>query len=75
MRPSRYASASWFAALALAGGFMLAGCGSKCPVPVAYSDAQLTEIQKARQALPKDSILHQLLIDYENERDDLRFCR
>ena len=54
---------------------MLAGCGSKCPVPVAYSDVQLTEIQKARQALPKDSILHQLLIDYENERDDLRFCR
>jgi hypothetical protein len=54
---------------------MLAGCGSKCPVPVAYSDAQLTEIQKARQALPKDSILHQVLIDYENERDDLRFCR
>ena len=40
-----------------------------------YSDAQLTEIQKARQALPKDSILHQVLIDYENERDDLRFCR
>jgi predicted small lipoprotein YifL len=75
LRPRRYASASWFAALALAAGFMLAGCGSKCPVPVAYSDAQLTEIQKARQALPKDSILHQLLIDYENERDDLRFCR
>ena len=31
--------------------------------------------RKARQALPKDSILHQVLIDYENERDDLRFCR
>ena len=75
MRRTRYASAYWFAALALAAGFVLGGCGSKCPVPVAYSDAQLTEIQKARQSLPKDSILHQVLIDYENERDDLRFCR
>ena len=75
MRPTRHASAYRFAALALAAGPMLAACGSKCPVPVPYSDAQLTEIQKARQALPKDSILHQVLIDYENERDDLRFCR
>lgn len=71
MRPTRLASALWLAALAP----VIAGCGSKCPVPVPYSDAQLTEIQKARQALPKDSILHQVLIDYENERDDLRFCR
>ena len=75
MRPTRHASAYRFAALTLAAGPMLAGCGSKCPVPVPYSDAQLTEIQKARQALPKDSILRQVLIDYENERDDLRFCR
>ena len=59
------------AALALAG----CGTGSKCPVPLAYSDAQLKEIQKALEALPKDSILHQVMRDYEYERDDLRFCR
>jgi hypothetical protein len=53
----------------------LAGCSSKCPVPITYSDAQLKEIQKALEGLPKDSILHQLMHDYEYERDDLRFCR
>ena len=53
----------------------LAGCGNKCPVPVTYSDAQLKDIQKAVEALPKDSILHQVMRDYEEERDDLRFCR
>jgi len=54
----------------------LAGCGgSKCPVPVSYSDAQLKDIQKALEGLPKDSILHQVMRDYEYERDDLRFCR
>jgi hypothetical protein len=25
--------------------------------------------------LPRDNILHQVMTDYENERDDLRFCR
>lgn len=56
---------------------LAAGCagGSKCPKPVAYSDAQLRDIQKAIEALPKDSILHQVMSDYENERDDLRFCK
>lgn len=61
-------------ALALAAG----GCGSsasKCPKPVVYDDATLKKIEKAREALPKDSILLQVLEDYENERDDLRFCR
>jgi hypothetical protein len=57
---------------------LLTGCGgpSKCPKPVVYDDATLKKIEKAREALPKDSILLQLLEDYENERDDLRFyCR
>jgi hypothetical protein len=61
-------------ALALAAG----ACGSsasKCPKPVVYDDAALKKIEKAREALPKDSILLQVLEDYENERDDLRFCR
>jgi hypothetical protein len=71
MRPKTIATA--FLVLAVAA--FVAGCSSKCPVPVAYSEAQLKEIQKARQDLPKDSILHQVLEDYETERDDLRFCR
>ena len=55
----------------------MTGCGgaSKCPKPVVYDDATLKKIEKAREKLPKDSILHQLMEDYENERDDLRFCK
>jgi uncharacterized lipoprotein len=60
---------------ALAMILLVSGCGSasKCPKPVAYDDATLKKIEKAREKLPKDSILLQLLEDYENERDDLRF--
>jgi hypothetical protein len=56
---------------------LAAGCGSgsQCPKPIAYDDATLREIQKALTALPKDSILHQVMSDYETERDDLRFCK
>ena len=32
-------------------------------------------MQKAVEALPRDNVLHQVMTDYENERDDLRFCR
>jgi hypothetical protein len=56
----------------------VSGCGtsaSKCPVPVTYDDATLKKIEKAREALPRDSVLLQILSDYENERDDLRFCK
>ena len=65
------------AVLALAMALFACGCASKskCPTPVNYDAKTLKEIQKAREALPKDSILHQVLMDYENERDDLRFCR
>lgn len=64
------------AALALA--LLAAGCGggsgaAKCPKPVVYDDATLKKIEKARETLPKDSVLLQVLEDYENERDDLRF--
>jgi len=66
----------WRAAAALAVASVLAGCGgTKCPKPVVYDDATLKKIEKAREALPRDSILLQVLEDYENERDDLRFCR
>ena len=64
--------------MALALALMAGGCGSsasKCPKPVVYDEATLKKIQTARAALPRDSILLQLLEDYENERDDLRFCK
>jgi hypothetical protein len=63
------------AGLALAMALVAGGCASKCPKPVAYDDTTLTEIQKAIAALPKDSVLHRVMTDYENERDDLRFCK
>ncbi len=64
-------------AAAVAVPLVVAGCGgaSKCPKPVAYDDATLREIQKALTALPRDNILHQVMEDYETERDDLRFCQ
>lgn len=63
--------------LALAAALLLQGCGGgpRCPKPVVYDDATLKKIQKARAELPRDSILLQVLEDYENERDDLRFCK
>jgi hypothetical protein len=65
------------AGMALAVALFVGGCGSasKCPRPIVYDDATLKKIEKAREALPKDSILLQVLMDYEYERDDLRFCR
>ena len=64
-------------AAAVAVPLVAAGCASasKCPKPVAYDDATLREIQKALTALPRNSILHQVMEDYETERDDLRFCQ
>lgn len=65
------------AGTALLLALLAGGCShaSKCPKPIAYDDATLKKIEKAREALPKNSILLQVLADYENERDDLRFCR
>ena len=65
------------AAMALALALLVGGCSheNRCPKPVAYDRATLDKIEKAREALPRDSILQQVLLDYENERDDLRFCR
>jgi hypothetical protein len=63
--------------LTLAISLLAAGCAgaNNCPKPVVYDDATLREIQKALTALPKDSILRQVMSDYETERDDLRFCK
>ena len=60
---------------------VVAGCGStrsrasQCPKPIAYDEATLKKISEALRALPADNVLHQAMEDYENERDDLRFCR
>ena len=47
----------------------------QCPKPVAYDDETLKKISQALRALPADNVLRQAMEDYENERDDLRFCR
>jgi hypothetical protein len=65
---------------ALAAVLVVAGCGGmrptacQCPKPVAYDEATLKQISQALRALPSDNVLHQAMEDYENERDDLRFC-
>lgn len=72
----------WRVGAALGLLLIVSGCGAfgggtshKCPKPIHYDDATEKKIEKAREALPRDSILQQVLIDYENERDDLRFCQ
>ena len=67
----------WKAAGALTLLLLAGGCGgaSHCPKPVVYDNATLKKIEKAREALSRDNILLQVLEDYENERDDLRFCK
>jgi hypothetical protein len=47
----------------------------QCPKPVAYDDETLSSISKALRALPSDNVLLRAMEDYENERDDLRFCQ
>ncbi len=67
-------------AAAIVGVLVLTGCSvardtsCKCPKPVTYDEATLKEISQALRALPSDNVLHRAMEDYENERDDLRFC-
>ena len=52
------------AGVVLALALLAGGCGasaSKCPKPIVYDEATLKKIEKAREALPKDSILLQVL--------------
>lgn len=72
------------AGLAVAACLLMAGCGDKeqdsaahtgCPIPVHYDKATLDKVQAALDKLPRDSVLRQVMSDYEQERDDLRFCR
>lgn len=65
---------------AFAAVLVVAGCGSarstacQCPKPVAYDEPTLQKISQALRALPADNVLRVAMEDYENERDDLRFC-
>ena len=65
------------AGAALAMALLAAACSqaSKCTKPIDYDDATLKQIQQALSKLPKDSVLRSVMTDYENERDDLRFCK
>ena len=67
--------------VALVAVLIVAGCSSRdstacqCPKPVPYDDATLKKISQALRALPADNVLREAMDDYENERDDLRFCK
>ncbi len=68
--------ASAFALLSLA----LAGCGTttepdvQCPQVVKYTDAQLDAIQASINHLAKNDPLRGAMSDYEQLRDDARYC-
>ena len=62
------------AVLVLTGCSVSRDASCKCPQPVAYDEATLKKISQALRVLPSDNVLHQAMEDYENERDDLRFC-
>jgi hypothetical protein len=62
------------AVLVLTGCSVARDASCKCPKPVDYDEATLKKISQALRALPSDNVLHQAMEDYENERDDLRFC-
>ncbi len=58
----------------------LAGCTAphrpsvQCPQVVTYTDAQLDAIQQSINRLPKNDPLRGAMADYEQLRDDARFC-
>ena len=70
----------WMGIATLIAMMVVTGCNTtrstqcRCPKPVAYDEATLQKISQALRALPSDNVLHQAMEDYENERDDLRFC-
>ncbi len=70
----RIREAAIVAVLGLTGCTAARDTSCKCPKPVAYDEATLKEISQALRALPSDNVLHRAMEDYENERDDLRFC-
>jgi hypothetical protein len=77
---ARMASKACTGIFTLAVMLLAAGCNGtrstecRCPKPIAYDEPTLKKISQALRALPADNVLHQAMEDYENERDDLRFC-
>jgi hypothetical protein len=63
------------AVLAIVGCSAIRSTACQCPKPVAYDEETLSKISKALRALPPDDVLLRAMEDYENERDDLRFCQ
>ena len=63
------------AVVALVGCTTARSTARQCPKPVAYDEDTLKRISQALRALPPDNVLLQAMEDYENERDDLRFCQ
>jgi hypothetical protein len=63
------------AVVALVGCTTARSTACQCPKPVAYDEDTLKQISQALRALPPDNVLLQAMEDYENERDDLRFCQ
>lgn len=67
--------------VALAVVLAVVGCSTarstacQCPKPIVYDENTLSKISQALRALPSDNVLLQAMEDYENERDDLRFCQ
>jgi hypothetical protein len=74
-RSARIASAVLFMVLVVAGCSTAQSNACHCPKLVAYDDETLKKISQALRALPADNVLLQAMEDYENERDDLRFCQ
>ncbi len=68
------AAAGFAVILAVSGCSSAAQTACQCPKLVAYDDPTLKKITQALKALPADNVLHQAMDDYENERDDIRFC-
>ena len=61
--------------LAIVGCSTAQSTACQCPKLVVYDENTLSKISQALRALPPDNVLLQAMEDYENERDDLRFCQ
>jgi hypothetical protein len=75
MGPRAKKRAAAFVAILAMTGCTARSNSCQCPKPVAYDEETLHKISQALRALPADNVLHQAMEDYENERDDLRFCQ
>ena len=70
----RIAAALAISSLALAGCSTTHRSAVQCPQVVNYTDAQLDAIQRSINRLPKNDPLRGAMQDYEQLRDDARYC-